>query len=421
MKSKIFFALGPLFAAFILLGVLLASPLSLTPKYSGKQLKEFAADPMNRAAFVGYSVKQQAMADKSFLPVMGSSELERFDPYHPSVYSFKYQTSYTPFLLGQPGTQSLTHYFWLNSVAPEMQHRKIIFIISPQWFVKRGILPAMLENFTSKGEIDNWLMTANPKDVATQTLAKRLLAFKSFDSDSSIHSALESLQKGEALKPFNRFEVQVAARIWKREDSLFSGFDTGLTASKNPLNNLSKLAQRLPDEVHFSQLDSEAHNMAESNSGNNPYRINDKVWDKSLKNRVDRMEGYQTKVSYLQSPEYTDFQLLLNEFVKNHDDVQFIIQPVNNKWYSYTGLSQKMLQQFSSKIKEQLASQGFTHIADYTNKSKTPYYVSDTDHIGYRGWVAVDKSISDFMKSKSTSSYHLDNGKYLSEDWQKAK
>ncbi|MDR0297734.1 MAG: D-alanyl-lipoteichoic acid biosynthesis protein DltD [Streptococcaceae bacterium] len=420
-KWKIFRTVGPLLMALLLLGLLFLSTLRITPGYTKQQLRAFAMDSTSRASFVGYSVKQQAMADKSFLPIMGSSELQHLDPYFPSVYAEKYQTSWTPFLVGQPGTQSLTHYFWLNSVAPEMQHRKIVFIISPQWFVNRGILAPMFENFTSKGEIDMWLESANPKDVATQTLAARLLGFKTFDNDNAIKSALLSLQKGKAIDALTLATIQFSARVWKHEDLLFSRFNSQLTDKKNPLTQLSALTKKLPEKSDFTALDSQAYDEAAAASTSNPYRVSDTIWNKSLKNRYKQMSGYQNKYSYLQSPEYADFQLLLNAFAKNHDDVQFIIQPVNNAWYSYTGLSMQMMADFSTKITEQLTSQGFKNIADYTYNYDEPYFVGDTDHLGYRGWVAVDETITNFMKAKSQTNYTLNNAKYLSKDWQQMK
>ncbi|WP_414692105.1 D-alanyl-lipoteichoic acid biosynthesis protein DltD [Oenococcus oeni] len=44
------------------------------------------------------------------------------------------------------------------------------------------------------------------------------------------------------------------------------------------------------------------------------------------------MTGAQRNISYVQSTEYSDFQLVLNEFAKLKVNVMFVIPPVNRKW-----------------------------------------------------------------------------------------
>ncbi len=74
----------------------------------------------------------------------------------------------------------------------------------------------------------------------------------------------------------------------------------------------------------------------------------------------------------------------------------FIIPPVNEKWSDYTGLSQEMLQGFAKKIKFQLNSQGFNRIADFVNQAGTNYFMEDTIHLGWKGWLAADQQIRPF-------------------------
>jgi D-alanine transfer protein len=104
-------------------------------------------------------------------------------------------------------------------------------------------------------------------------------------------------------------------------------------------------------------------------------------------------------------------------FAKNNNDVLFVIQPVNGSWSSYTGVSKATLENFSSKIKTQLRSQGFYQIADLTDMYNTPYASGDTVHFGTKGWLATDKAIEKFMKTPSKVNYHIDNSLFLSKDW----
>ena len=420
-KHRILKALAPLVSAIILVVLLFFSPLTLTPNYSMQQLKQFATNPSSRVSFVGYSIKEQAFQNPNFLPILGSSELEHFDAFHPSVYSAKYKTAYTPFLAGQPGTQSLSQFFYVNSVASALKNRKIVFIISPQWFTPRGVQPAALEDFVSKGEIYTWLRTANPKDETTQQLAQRLLGIPDFSDDIVIDSALKSLAKGQSLNLITDFGVSSSEQFWKKEDLLFSYFSMLQTQKANPLKMVNQYAKQLPKSPNEKELENLAYQQGQANANNNKFGIANQVWAKNIKPQAARRKGTMKKVSYLQSPEYADFQQLLNQFAANHDDVEFVIPPVNGAWYKYCGLSEQTLQDFSDKITYQLQSQGFNNILDLTSKYNEPYFIGDTIHFGTRGWLAVNQGIAQFMKKPMNANYQMDNQKFLSKTWQMGK
>ncbi|GBG97115.1 D-alanyl-lipoteichoic acid biosynthesis protein DltD [Lactococcus termiticola] len=413
-KHKIWNHILPVIFAFILVGLVIFGPWSITPKYAKDTLKEVAINPKIREFYIGSSVKDQALADKTFLPIMGSSELEHFDAFHPSSFFAKYDPKVTPYLIGAPGTQSLANFYYLSSTGNRMKNRKIVFIISPQWFSKKGTSEAELSNFVSKDALYSWLKSADPKDKATQSLAKRMLGFKSLD-DPAIVNAMRQLAAGHPIYLADKLQIDAGSRLHDREDALFSGLNLGKL--KLHPENLTALNQELPDKLNFDELDKLAYEAGEKASDNNKYQVKNSVWTKNLAPQEKQRKDSMKNVSYLQSPEYSDFQQLLNLFAKNHDDVQFVIQPVNGAWYSYTGLSYDKLEDFSNKITYQLQSQGFTNILDLTDKYNEKYYVEETIHFGNRGWLAVDKQIQSFLKAPSQTDYTLDNEEFLSPEW----
>ncbi|MDE7504897.1 D-alanyl-lipoteichoic acid biosynthesis protein DltD, partial [Streptococcus agalactiae] len=100
-------------------------------------------------------------------------------------------------------------------------------------------------------------------------------------------------------------------------------------------------------------------------------------------------------------------------------DVLFVIPPVNKKWTDYTGLDQKMYQKSVEKIKHQLQSQGFNHIADLSRDGGKPYFMQDTIHLGWNGWLELDKHINPFLtEENSKPNYHINN-KFLKKSWAK--
>ncbi|MDR2977423.1 MAG: D-alanyl-lipoteichoic acid biosynthesis protein DltD [Streptococcaceae bacterium] len=417
MKRKLFKALGPLVVALIMVAVLMFLPLNIGAKYSHKQLTKFGQAPYNTPSFTGYSIKKQAFSNSKFLPILGSSELGHVDSFHPSVYFTKYPAGFTPYLAGQPGTTSLTQFFFVKSAAEQLKNRKMVFIISPQWFTGKGVTNPELTNFVSKGEIYSWLISADPKAETTAKLAKHLLNFNFLKSEGEIHHILKRFSQKKAMTKLQKLKVSSSLQFWRQEDLLFSGISQWAANQMGLHHKIDKLSKKLPKNPNFDELDALAYSKGEKASSNNPYRIRNAVWKKIARSKAKTRKGRLANASYLKSPEYTDFQQLLNVFAENHDDVLFVIQPVNGSWYEYLGLTEQKLQEFSSKIRQQLSSQGFNQIADFTSMYNTPYAIDDTIHFGNRGWLAVDQEIKKFMESPSKIDYHLDNERYLSEDW----
>ena len=148
MKKKSWHLFGPFLAAFVLLGALLISPLA--PKLLNRTQIFQASTSMSADVIKGNVVKNQAFADKEYVPFLGSSELSRISAFHPSTLALKYKRPYVPFLLGAPGTQSMTHYLMLQSMGKELMGKKIVFVISPQWFVPEGVTSMYFDRYFSK-------------------------------------------------------------------------------------------------------------------------------------------------------------------------------------------------------------------------------------------------------------------------------
>ena len=60
-------------------------------------------------------------------------------------------------------------------------------------------------------------------------------------------------------------------------------------------------------------------------------------------------------------------------------------------------------------------------MVDFTDQAATPYFLQDTIHLGWRGWLASDQYIQPFLMSKKQPvKYHLDNH-FFTKEWQQAK
>lgn len=56
-----------------------------------------------------------------------------------------------------------------------------------------------------------------------------------------------------------------------------------------------------------------------------------------------------------------------------------------------------------------------------TDKANEPYFMQDTIHLGWKGWLTADQYIQPFLENKQPVevNYQINNSKFLSPEWQK--
>ncbi|MBO1298830.1 MULTISPECIES: D-alanyl-lipoteichoic acid biosynthesis protein DltD [unclassified Enterococcus] len=411
MKKKLFVIFGPVILAFLLIAVFFTS--SYRVNVSDPEIIHKAASSMSDNVLRGDIIKNTAFAEKQYVPFLGSSELSRISPFHPSVLAQKYERSYEPFLLGAPGTQSLSQFMMMRSASKELKNKKVVVVVSPQWFVKEGVKEDYFSTHYSELQTLDWLFSIKKVTPTDRYLARRLLSFSIVSDDEEIARILNTVKKGLTPGDKELAELEDKWNILKREDELFSGI--GLTDKQNRINQATK---PLPASYEKEQLAKLATQIGSSETKNNPFALKNEFYTTRIKNHLNELKDSQKDWDYRFSKEYSDFQLLLQQLANEQAEALFILPPVNEKWSEYTGLSQEMLQGFAKKIKYQLKEQGFQHIADLTKMASVPYFMEDTIHLGWQGWLTADQYIQPFLEEKQAkSSYHMDDAFY-SKDWQ---
>ena len=78
---------------------------------------EQAKTNMSPLVFQGTYLQERMLQEPSSMPLYGSSELNRFDPFHPYNYTRAINAPYSTFMIGRGGMQSITHF--LNFAAQE--------------------------------------------------------------------------------------------------------------------------------------------------------------------------------------------------------------------------------------------------------------------------------------------------------------
>ncbi|CAG9611615.1 Protein DltD [Bacillus rhizoplanae] len=390
MKKPTF---GPMLLAFALFCVVLLIPSRFLLPLIGEQKVNDASTSLNKEMFQGIALQQKALEDPKYLPMYGSSEFSRLDAYHPSNYFKVKNEEFTPFLIGRGGTQSLTHVLNLASSMDQLKDRKIVFVLSPQWFVKQGLDEVhFAPNFSSQ-QAYHLIFNNELKPETKKEIANRLLSFEIVRKDTLLKTSLEGIVyddtkhkvKAAAAKPF----AYVYRNILDRKDLVTSMFDIK-PRKTNTDAELKSLA--------WNDIRNHAEKTGEVESQTNPFGIEDRYYNQKIKDKLKRLKGYRANESFDESPEYDDFQLVLDILKQQHAKPLFISVPVNGPWYDYAGFPKERRDVYYKKINDQIKKAGFP-VADFSDHEYDKYFLKDTMHLGWKGWVYVDEAIQQFYES----------------------
>lgn len=411
MLKRLWLIFGPIFIA----GLLVLLLIFFYPSTRSHNLTEekYSAASVSAESFKERSQKVRALTDPDmrFVPFFGSSEWMRFDSMHPAVLAEKYDRSYRPYFMGQAGATSLSQYFGMQQITSELENKQAVFVISPQWFTKEDHDPTIFQTYFNNDQLTAFLENQSG-DVPTQYAANRLLKQ---NPGVSMKSIVEKLAKGEKLSEFDQRMITISAQLNEKQSALFGQFS--IRGRLRYKDQVEKYLSSLPDQFSYEELENIARKEGEENTTNNDLGVENHFYNTKLKKDLKKWEGSQKNYNYLKSPEYNDLQLVLDQFAKSKVNVLFVFQPVNKKWMDYTGLSEEMYQHSVEKIRYQLESQGFTNIADFSKNGGDPYFVKDTIHIGWLGWLAFDKVVNPFLSNPTTAPNYQMNDRFFSQDW----
>ena len=411
MLKRLWLIFGPVFIA----GLLVLLLIFFYPSTRSHNLTEekYSAASVSAESFKERSQKVRALTDPDmrFVPFFGSSEWMRFDSMHPAVLAEKYDRSYRPYFMGQAGAAALSQYFGIQQITSELENKQAVFVISPQWFTKEDHDPTIFQTYFNNDQLTAFLENQSG-DAASRYAANRLLKQ---NPGVSMKSIVEKLAKGEKLSEFDQRMITISAQLNEKQSALFGQFS--IRGRLRYKDQVEKYLSSLPDQFSYEELENIARKEGEENTTNNDLGVENHFYNTKLKKDLKKWEGSQKNYNYLKSPEYNDLQLVLDQFAKSKVNVLFVFQPVNKKWMDYTGLSEEMYQHSVEKIRYQLESQGFTNIADFSKNGGDPYFVKDTIHIGWLGWLAFDKVVNPFLSNPTTAPSYQMNDRFFSQDW----
>lgn len=213
MKLKPFI---PIIISLMLFGIFIITPASwFTGLINSKTLTT------QRVALTDQVLKGTLIQDKmyqsnAYYPIYGSSELEKDDPFNPAlILDGRKDVPKKPFLIGTGGSTDLVNAVELGSQYEHLKGKKMAFIVSPQWFTKKGLTQSNFKARISKAQLNQLFNQGHLSPELKQRYAKRLLQFKDVENRDYLKQVAQGkdVDNDHYLSPFKDNQLKKLSRL----------------------------------------------------------------------------------------------------------------------------------------------------------------------------------------------------------------
>jgi D-alanine transfer protein len=375
-----------LIACAIIIAVLLA-PESLFVGLLPKQTVEAAADWQDLSRFRNNLFQQASFHDGGLLPFYGSSTIGIFSEFHPSNAIV---TPFAPYLQGESACTAIIHVLNLAAAGDSLAGKKLVFMLDPADFMNpKGMSDQRFTDLYSKLSAYEFIFDRNIDAATKSKVAGVLLRYSEPNKDALLRLMLEGMTSGDRWKQLEGVLVRLAAfaemKIMEKQDVL----------QALQISGKVKPPRRTPVNVDLSweQLQAQATKEATVATRNNPYGMLNDYYKTKVLPGLKRSKNSWKPGNYLNSPEYDNFQAILDMLKAERAEPIFVLLPRKGSWSDYIGFTQAYRDQLYAKMKQEANRAGFQMIIDYSSHEYDPYFMRDASHLGWGGWVQLDQDL----------------------------
>ncbi|MET4561579.1 D-alanine transfer protein [Lysinibacillus parviboronicapiens] len=381
-----------LLVAFVLFAAFVFFPNSWIKAWISDAHVEQAKTSMAPLMFQGMYLQERMLQESNSMPLYGSSELNRFDPFHPYNYVRATDAPYSTFMIGRGGMQSITHFLNFAAQEKNLKDKKIVFIISPQWFTEKGMVELHFSpNYSMLHAYD---LAFNKEIDATlrNDAMERLLQFDTVKRDHLLQAMYQyKMSDGKENPIMGRFAMMaghVHKALLEKKDlyySLFPHKSHNLKSNDKLITN-----QTFEQQLHHAEAYGEKR-------VSNELMIENKFYKRLENSNLKKLEGFRKHENYTESPEYKDFQLVIDVLKDAGAKPLFVSIPVNGRWYDYGHYPQDRRQEYYKKMEQVLTAADVPYV-DFSDHEYDPYFIMDTIHIAWKGWVYLDQELDKYWE-----------------------
>lgn len=344
------------------------------------------------------------------ITVYGSSELRTTDiPTHPSnffedenIQHFKVN------LVGRGSCQSLIHALSIAACGDTLSCRKVVLITSPQSFVEGGITPDMFKaNFSEQQYLALMGDESIPDEMKLRFSARvdELLDEYATATDTKRENTAASMLASATVDGNDLMRAAIAPYTAASEWLL----DTKDSASAKRLISESREEQPIVsfegwDGQSLADIDWDAETEkavaeAEAATDNNEFGILNDYYTTYIGRKLVQQKDKDANLSYSVSKEYDDLRLLLDVCRLKGIEPLFVHVPLHGEWSDYTGFTAERRAEYYENVREIVSQYENVTLLDLTGYEYEEYFLCDIMHLGWKGWLEVDKALVEYYNA----------------------
>jgi D-alanine transfer protein len=340
--------------------------------------------------YEGLLLDKKALSNNKYLYLVDSSNLNHTDFRYHASNIFRGEEGFIPYLDGEDGVSSIHHALKIMLLRDFIRNKKIVYLLEPTQYIDGDTYKNVPKKFSALHAYEFVFDAEIDKNFKIKIVKSLLKSQKGFGDpilicllrnatkkhpNQMVHHLIEPLGYGmlAALKQIDRFNAyQLMVEHYPR---------------------ITKTIHK--DCLNWTRLMIQAQKDGEKACKTNPFSIDDSEYNENIKPRLSIFQNQWKDWIYINRGENNNFQLLLDAFKKLNLKPLIIIEPVNGFWCDYAGLPKKVRQQFYIQAKEMIQKAGFQYV-DFSDHEYDKYFMRDTKHIGWKGWVYLDQAMDRF-------------------------
>ena len=388
MVKKLLTALCCLFAIVAVLAVMTAAIHLTMPDYP-----DSLGDAHEETQKItGQYLVSEAAKQGNTVTIYGSSELKTTDiRTHPANFFADQRAGFQVNLVGRGSCQSLVHALSIAASGDSLTGQKVVLITAPQSYVADGIAPDLfMANFS-----EQQVLTMLDDDSVPQEIKDYLSA----RVQTLIHTY--NIENGTSLQAYTAagLATKYGNPAVLRPYTVLSRWllDTrDLAVSRRIMGDYKDvIPHHVP--IDWKAEEEAALEQATEMVTNNDYFMQDSYYNTYIGRKLDQQAGKDEGLTYDESPEYADLECLLKLCQVKDLDVLFVHVPMHGSWNDYTGFTAENRVQYYENVR-QIVSNYDVELLDLTGYEYEPYFLCDTMHLGWKGWLEVDRAICAFYE-----------------------
>lgn len=382
--------LALLCAGAVLIGVRMYANAAM-PEYNYAVGYEYYPEKLKGTAIIG-----EASKTESNVFIFGSSELNTtMIASHPANFFAEYNMGFDLCLVGRGSCQSLIHAINVAGNAESLKGRKVVLISSPQHFIPMGIEPDMfVANFSEQQYME---LLSNPElssDIKSRISKRVTECFERYENEQGAVDGFEASRLAAELVSDNN-PLNTLLKPYFATCRYLNNIKDDFTAARVMKQAESKHIEGIYTGFDWVRYKDEMAELGSAESDNNNFGILSDYYDTNIGKKLGRMEDKDADLSYSESVEYDDLELLMDVCRELELDVMYVHIPINGLWSDYTGFTADKRQEYYDKVTD-IVSGYDVKLLDLTAHEYDSYYLCDVMHIGWTGWVDINEAIYKF-------------------------